>query len=125
MKVEQRLWSPDSGWQPSLETTALGEAAQLVLLFGSVEQVQKSECLARARALYPKAHLVGCTTAGLIHDARVLDGVVTLTAVSFEHTRVDMVRARIDGIGDSLAAGERLGRQLAAEGLRHVFVLSE
>jgi hypothetical protein len=97
----------------------------LVLLFGSVEQLRESECFARVRAGYPGAHLVGCTTAGQIHGARVMDETIALTAVSFEHTRIAMVWARIDSMADSWQAGERLGRALDPEGLRHVFVLSE
>lgn len=125
MKVEQRLWSQEKGWLPAFQGPTLGESAQLVLLFGSAEQVIESGGIERVRAAYPKAHVIGCTTSGLIHDTRVLDGIVTLTAVAFEHTRVALVRARIEGVADSLTAGERLARALEPEGLRHVFVLSE
>ena len=125
MKVEQRLWSPDGGWQPGLAESSLGSAAQLVLMFGSVEQVRESGCLDQVRQTYPTAHVIGCTTSGLIHDTRVMDGSITLTAVGFEHTRVALARVRIDGVDDSLAAGERLAGALEKEGLRHVFVLSE
>jgi hypothetical protein len=54
-----------------------------------------------------------------------LDETISLTAISFAHTRIAMVRARIDGIADSWAAGARLARALDPMGLRHVFVLSE
>lgn len=125
MKVEQRLWSQENGWQPAFQGPTLGERAQLVLLFGSAEQVTESGGIEQVRGAYPKAHVIGCTTSGLIHDTRVLDGVVTLTAVAFEHTRVTLVRARIDGVEDSSTAGEKLARALEPVGLRHVFVLSE
>ena len=125
MQVEQRVWSPDNGWEPGFSGEAPLAGAQLVLLFGGVEQVERSECLERVRQSYPKAHVVGCTTAGLIHDARVIDDSITLTAVRFEHTRIELVRARIDNVADSLEAGLRLSRALDHRGLRHVFVLSE
>jgi hypothetical protein len=125
MKVEQRLWSGEHGWQPGFDGPTLGDSAQLVLLFGSAEHVRESGCLEQVRTSYPKAHIIGCTTSGLIHEARVIDGHITLTAVGFEHTRVALARARIDGVADSLAAGDRLARALEPEGLRHVFVLSE
>jgi hypothetical protein len=96
-----------------------------VLLFGGVEQVRASECFAWVRANYPRAHLVGCTTAGQIHGPRVLDETLSLTAISFAHTRIAMARARVDGVADSSAAGARLARALDPMGLTHVFVLSE
>ena len=125
MKVEQRLWSRETGWQPNFEGPSLGESAQLVLLFGDVDQLRESECFARVRACYPAAHVIGCTTAGQIHDARVTDQTIALTAVRFEHTRIRRVHAQIANVADSFAAGERLARALAPGGLRHVFVLSE
>jgi len=125
MKVEQRLWSREAGWQPGFDETSLGEQAQLVLLFGAVEDAATSECFARVRKSYPGAHVIGCTTAGQIQDARVLDGTIALTAVAFEHTRVELVRTSIASVDHSAEAGAELARALAPEGLRHVFVLSE
>jgi hypothetical protein len=125
MRVEQRLWSRASGWQPGFDGPTLGASAQLVLVFGSVEDIRSSECLERIRASYPEAHVVGCSTAGQIHDARVTDLTITLTAVSFEHTRVQLVRAPIESVAASFKAGEQLARALDPQGLKHVFVLSE
>lgn len=127
MKLEQRAWSPDSGWQSAAPEpdASFAQQAQLVLMFGAVEDVRASECLARVKAWYPHAHVVGCTTSGLIQGARVVDGMITLTAIAFEHTRVELVRERIADVADSLAAGERLAKSLEPRGLRHVFVLSE
>lgn len=124
MKVEQRLWSREGQWQPSFDEPALS-GAQVVFLFGSVGQAEESECFARVRHSYPKAHVIGCTTAGQIHDTRVLDDTMTLTAVELEHTRVALARVGIDSPADSAHAGERLVKALPREGLRHVFVLSE
>lgn len=125
MRVEQRLWSRESGWQPSFDQPSFGEQAQLVLLFGAVEDVAESDCFALVRASYPGAHVIGCTTAGQIHDARVTDATIALTAVAFEHTRVELVRASIESVARSAEAGAALARALEPEGLRHVFVLSE
>jgi hypothetical protein len=125
MKVEQRLWSRESGWQPNFEQPTLADGAQLVLLFGNVEHVRESECLEQVRTAYPKARVIGCTTAGQIHDARVTDETITLTAIGFEHTRIALVHAQIESVADSFEAGQRLARALDPEGLRHVFVLSE
>jgi hypothetical protein len=125
MQVEQRAWTPEDGWQPALTGPSLGARAQVVFLFGSLEHARKSECFARVREHYPQAHVIGCTTAGQIHDTRVSDETVSLTAVHFEHTGIGVARAEVDGMQDSFAAGARLAQALDPRGLRHVFVLSE
>lgn len=125
MWVEQRTWTPESGWLPAFEAGAVHDGVQLVLAFGGLDEMEASGCLAVARAHYPNAHVVGCTTAGQIHGARVSDELVTLTAIAFDHTRVALVQSRIEGVADSRAAGERLARALDPNGLRHLFVLSE
>lgn len=125
MKVEQRSWSRGEGWQPAFEQSRLGESAQLVLMFGELPELRESECLARVRAIYPRAHVVGCTTAGQIFDTRVLDETISLTAVAFEHTRLESTQIEVDTIADSFEAGVRLARSFDADGLRHLFVLSE
>jgi hypothetical protein len=125
MKVEQRLWTRERGFQPDFGQTELGDSAGLVLVFGSVERVRETESLQRVRAAYPKAHVLGCTTAGQIHDAHLTDETITVTAVAFEHTRVELVRAPIESVDSSFRAGQELARALDLRGLRHVFVLSE
>ena len=125
MRVEQRSWTPESGWSPAFQDGAVHEGVQLVLVFGSLDQVLGSGCLEVVRSQYPKAHVVGCTTAGQIHGTQVSDNLVALTAIGFDHTRVALTQTRIEGVADSRAAGERLARMLDPNGLRHVFVLSE
>lgn len=124
MKIEQRSWSAESGWQPAFEAEPR-PAAQLVLVFGELEETRASECFARVRTHYPNAHVIGCTTAGQIYGTRVTDDKVTLTAVELEHSHLRLARESIAGVGDSFAAGQRVLGALPQEGLRHVFVLSE
>ena len=64
--------------------------------------------------------MIGCTTAGQIQDGHVTDETVTFTAVGFEHTRVELVRAPITRVADSFEAGAALARALNPEGLRLV-----
>ena len=107
MQVEQRLWKRETGWQRPLEPSALAGAAQLVLVFGCAELVRGSECLERAASCYPRAHVVGCTTAGQIHDARVTDETITLTAVGNcvvwqrrDFFKSGVLNPDVDGVGN-------------------------
>src|SRR5947209_4621411 len=124
MQVEQFEWSC-GGWQPPLTLPLLGDAAQLVLIFGSGAAIQTSGALNEARRAYPQAHILGCTTAGEIHNVCVQDDTVAMTAVHFEHTRVAVGRCPIPRMEQSYDAGERLVRSFDPNGLRHLFVLSE
>jgi hypothetical protein len=123
MRTEQCQWSAHAGWPPPAPG-GLGNSAQLVFVFGGLEEVEASGGLDLARTLYPEAHILGCTTGGEIQGTRVRDGTVVVTAVAFEHTGVAVGRVPVNGAG-SFEAGVRLAGTLPPDGLRHVFLLSD
>jgi len=124
MKLEQKRWAEGGGWIPG-GNSGMGDAAQLVLLFGSVTRLKDTDCLNEIRRMYPNAHLLGCSTAGEICGAQVFDDSLVVTAVHFEHTQVRGAKAGIDRMEDSFDVGRRLAQSLDQEGLTHVFVLSD
>lgn len=121
MRSEQRLWNPAQSWgaAPGLPD------AQLVLLFGAKSLLARPEALAALRKAYPKAHVLGSSTAGEIAGTRVQDGSLVATAVQFKSSRIDQVAIDLRPGEDSGAAGRRLAQAIPKEGLRHVFVLSD
>lgn len=124
MKIEQRYWTLDSGWQT--ETGAmLEENASLVLVFGNAELLRDRARMAEIRARYPGALLAGCSTAGEICDVRVRDDSLSVTAVRFEHSTLKLAQTTVGAAGDSLEAGARLAKALPAGQLVHVVVLSD
>ncbi len=124
MKIEQARWMKKSGWEPA-KPGKLGDAAQLVLLFGGTSLMKERFALDEIRAAYPRAHLMGCSTAGEIFGTQVSDDSLVTTAIHFEHTRVQGGSVDIANGEDSFSAGERLAQMLPPAGLTHVFVLSE
>ncbi len=126
MKLEQKRWAEGRGWTPVGNSgIGIGDAAQLVLLFGSVTQLQDRDRLSEVRRMYPRAHLFGCSTAGEICGARVFDDSLAVTAVHFEHTQIQGEKVKIDRMENSFAVGRQLARSLDRKGLTHVFVLSD
>jgi hypothetical protein len=127
LDLEQSRWTPAGGWEPRLPGSRPGglRDSQLALVFGGPEVLKESSLRDAVVAAYPDAYLLGCSTAGDIFGTQVSDDSLVITAVRFERTRVIGRSTRIDGPEDSLAAGERLARSLAGEGLVHVFVLSD
>jgi hypothetical protein len=124
MKIEQTRWTEAKGWEPALPGQ-LGEAAQLILLFGSTSLLKEHNYLSEIKKAYPKAHLLGCSTSGEICGIQVLDESLVATAISFEHTRLQGTRIKIRDVGSSFVTGERLAQSLQKEELVHVFVLSD
>lgn len=124
MKIEQIRWTERKGWEPG-PPGRLGDAAQLIFVFGGTALLKQERHLAVIKAAYPNAHLLGCSTSGEICDTQVLDDSLVATAVSFDYTHLQNAHVKIDDVGDSFAAGEHLAKSLDKKGLVHVFVLSD
>jgi len=99
--------------------------ADLLLVFGSVEDLEAPGLGAALRAAYPQARLAGCSTAGQISARGVTDGSVAVTAISFAHPAFQVATTRLGGVGQSHAAGAELARQLAGPGLHDVVVFAQ
>jgi hypothetical protein len=124
MKCEQSIWTEKRGWKNETGRD-LGEAAQLVLLFGDTSVLKSSERYDEIRKTYPHAHLIGCSTAGEILGTQVFTNSLVATALFLEFTAVEVACAKIESIDDSYRVGSRLARSLPAEGMTHLFVLSD
>ncbi len=122
MKTQQSIWRGELGWSESSDEDL---AAQLVLVFGSRDQMERGEGLAELRNLYPKAQFLGSSTAGEIHDVAVYDDSMVATAVEFDDTRIVTKQISIDDYESSADGGRRLAEDLIGEDLVHVFVLSD
>ena len=124
MRVAQRLWTQGDGWGAPSDPALNGDTA-LVLYFGAPEALADGCAVSELAGLYPAARLIGCTTGGEIHGADVLDGVVSATAVAFDHTRIQTAEVMVAEWANSHDAGRALALKLMAPELRAVFVLSD
>jgi len=119
MKVTTSSYTPEKGWDE--EGTV---PAEWVLYFAAPEALC-AERWAEIRARHPDALITGCTTGGEILGTEVLDGMVVEAAVHFDRTRLTFSKTRVETSSESFAAGERMGKELAATTLRCVFVLAD
>ncbi len=112
MKIEQRSFkgSPDAEALAQMAVIRPG----LVLAFASVDRIADPALHARLRAAFGGAALMGCSTAGEISAHGVDDDSVVVTALAFDSPGFRVVSTAFDGLADSQAAGERLGRALSA-----------
>lgn len=124
MKIKQTQWTQATGWSPEPPGKQVIDA-NLVLVFGSVECLKNKYHIAEIRKAYPMALISGCSTAGEIFGATVSDNSLSVTAIHFEHTRLQTAHARISDPVGSFRCGKELAQAIPHEGLRHVFVLSD
>ena len=104
MRIEQSLWKDPGGWQqPS--ATELADGAQLVLVFGATELLDRKDVLDELRHIYPEAHYIGCSTAGEICGTRVHDGTLVATVHEASREMVDQAVLR----GHEVSIGARSG----------------
>ncbi|MDZ4203025.1 MAG: FIST N-terminal domain-containing protein [Gallionella sp.] len=122
MQVSQLRWSDNSGWDVP---PSFAPEADLALVFADNDFFHSETCYAELREMFPKAHIVGCSSSGSVMGVEISDGDVVLTVVKFDHARVRLATADIASASSAEAAANRLMEDLAGQDLRHVFVLSD
>lgn len=96
-----------------------------MLVFASTSACARAELFEEMSAAWPRAEIVGCSTAGEIFDTQVTDDTLSVAAVHFSQTTIGCSRVTIDAPAQSFAAGRQLAQSLPPEGLVHVLVFSE
>lgn len=127
MQQQTVFHDAQQGWAGALPTR-LDSARTLVLAFAGSGQADRPEPLAELASAFPRAVVMGCSTAGEIAGGQVHDAGIHAVVARFEHTRLVRASTAIVEPGDSDAAGRRLAAQLcagAADELRAAFVLSD
>jgi hypothetical protein len=122
MRVAQLSWSETAGW-----AVAPGErnSADLVFFFGSRRGLACGERYRELRAMFPRAHILGCSTGGQIHNQDVTDEEIAGVAIGFAATQLRVACEPASFADKSRACGSAIGRALAAPDLAAVFVLSD
>jgi hypothetical protein len=122
VQTEQLTWRAGKWWQLS---AGARRDAHLVLYFGSNDALETEGWYRDLRTMYPDAHLVGCTSGGQIQQAEISETGIAAVAVRFAATRLRIATESVVESSQSHAYGAALGRQLFAEDLVGVFVLSD
>jgi hypothetical protein len=122
MRSQRIVWNQQSGWTPKpLEP---GHAS-LVFYFGTRQALACGTRYNELRALFPAAHILGCSTGGQIDDNDVGDDEIVAAAIDFDATALRLSRQEIGDPSQSHACGQAIGRNLNARDLACVFVLSD
>ena len=121
MRVEQKKLGKPADLEAQIHTLSAINP-DLLIVFGSVAHLTAANFADTLRRELPGAALIGCSTAGEITTDGVDDNTCTLTAVKFDRATLTHASITLAGMDDSFAAGERLGKQITAPGLKAVLV---
>lgn len=128
----------DAARQEEVVRTVADMKASLVLIFGDAGHFEAAAGESEAPSLLrfivdrlagdaPGTPVVGCSTAGEILGDKVLEGTLTLTALTLEHARVQLVTMPLPRMEDSQSVGHALSTALRAScgpDLRQIWVLA-
>lgn len=124
MKIEQRIFSPNTGWEKRSGGLD-GRAPQIVLVFGGRHLLENPRSLDEVRSAYPGAQVIAASTSGEITDTEVTEDQLTSIAVAFEKSRVVCEATMVKSAAESYSAGRLLAGKLVDPELVHVFVVSD
>jgi len=122
MHSQQITWNPQAGWTP---IKAEPEKVSLVFYFGTRQMLACGERYGELREMFPAAHILGCSTGGQINNSDISDDEIVAAAISFDATRLQLVRQEIGDAQQSRNCGETIGRALLRKDLAGIFVLSD
>ena len=122
MQANLLSWQTDAGWRSEARPPKDG---QLVLYFGARSMLESGERYEEIRAMFPRAHLIGCSTGGQILGDEVSDDDIVAVVLSFDRTQLRVARREVSGPEDSRACGVALGSALKSDDLAGVFILSD
>jgi hypothetical protein len=124
VKVETLSHRIGHGWSvpafPDLDSDKT-----LVLVFGGAKEISGTAPLESLASAYPRAHLLGCSTAGEILGQAIFDDSLVVAVCRFDSTPLRSTSQGIEATAESFSVGVRIGQRLSAPDLRGVFVLSD
>src|SRR3954470_11450548 len=110
MRTHQLSWNAAQGWHA---TGADFAKADLVLYFGLRSALADGARYRELREMFPKAHVVGCTTGGQIRNDDV-DDEIAAVALRFDQTRLRIAYEAVPGADHSRQCGAAIGHALNA-----------
>lgn len=123
MKTKQHHFS-NNVWKEN-EAILANEKCQLVLAFGSSENLIKPDTLGYLSGQYPNAAIVFSSTAGEISGSEIYDNSVVATAIQLEKSSVKCVQTNVGKHLNSFETGSFLMQELRDDNLSAIFIISD
>ncbi|KTC84858.1 FIST signal transduction protein [Legionella brunensis] len=124
MELKAFQYLEESGWSVN-SFPDLDSEQTLVLVFAAPEFSHLQESIQQLSASYKNSKIIGCSSAGEIFGPHIFDKSLSVVVIKFENTPIKIVKAQVNKIEASFAAGESISKQLQSPDLKSIFVLSE
>lgn len=105
--IKNKGWNVDSFPQMDSEQT-------LIFAFASPSFINELAPLQELSKHYPKSKIIGCSTAGEIAGASIMDDSISVAIAQFEKTQLKIVKMEVSAVEESSKVGESVANQLNA-----------
>lgn len=95
----------------------------IVFVFGGVDFFKSNDSTKALKEFFPKAMVLGCSTAGEISDKGVADNSLVVTGIRSATAKTKSARVKIESGAKSDETGQNLAKALNAPDLTSIFVL--
>lgn len=126
MKLQQIIINDKKEERVLFSSNGFGSnKANLVLAFG--ERVLLDDLLPynKIKELYPKAHIVICSTSGQISNTGLVESNIVATAINFEKTAIKVSEIDIQNNSNVQELGNVIKKDFFSEDLKSILILSE
>lgn len=115
----------DTKWNFKDETIEHKEEVNLVVAYGNTDIFASSEHYEYLKSLYPKAQIVGASTAGNILDAELNNNSMVASAISFSSSFVETNIVDFDDTDDLEEVSKNLVSSFDTKDLKSIFIISD
>lgn len=98
---------------------------QVLLVFAERFLLEEGIVFQQLKSLFPKAHIITCSTAGEIYNRVAEENTAICVAMEFERTPIAVSKGNIYNHPDSKELGQQIADQLPKEDLKYVLVISD
>lgn len=124
MELQTFQYREQEGW--SVEAfPALDSDNTLIFIFCAPDFQQHPAPINELAKFYSRSKIIGCSSAGEIAGAAILDHSITVAVAKFEKTLIEIVKTEIQTAEQSFDAGATIAKKLFNQQLRGIFVLSD
>jgi hypothetical protein len=124
MQLQSFQYISDKGWTVK-NFPALDSPQTLVLIFAAPEFFKHSAPIKELTQFYKNAKIIGCSSAGEISGANILDKSISVAVAKFTNTPLKLSAVKIKSTEESFQAGKELANELNKDDLRSIFILSD
>ena len=125
IKIAQKYWLLEKGWVELSKVDNAGKNADIVFCFGERALLEDKDKITEVKKSYPSSPILYISTSGEIINNNVFDGSLTISALYFEKSKLDIFEFTTTEYQTSKLLAEAIVAKINKEGLKHLVIFSE